>query len=140
MTESGVVTGQNEVAHQRQFTTTAKGKTVDGGNDRLAPVGHTIAVAEQIVHVDLRVSQLGHFLDVGTGGKSLFRTGDDDATDIRIRFQCIKGLVHFADQLRVQRIQRLWAVESDQANAAMGFQQNGFVRHESKFLLKDCAK
>jgi len=94
------------------------------------PVGHAVTVAEQIVHVDLRVSQLGHFLDVGAGGKSLFRTGEDDATNVRIRLQRIEGLVHFADQLRVQGIQRLRAVEGDQANAAVGFEQNGFVRHE----------
>ncbi|MNQ37581.1 hypothetical protein D3C85_511300 [compost metagenome] len=130
LAESGVVASQDEVAHQRQLTTATQGKAVDRRDDRLAAVGDAVAVAEQVVEVDLRVGQLGHFLDVGTRGKRLFRTGQDDTADVRIRLETIEGLVQFADDLRVQRIQRLWTVEGDQANAAVGFQQNRFVAHK----------
>ena len=139
MAEPGVIAGQDEVAHQRQFTTTAQGKTVHSSDDRLAAVGHAVAVAEQIVEVDLRVRQLGHFLDVGTGGEGFFRAGQHDATDVRIGFQTIEGVVQFADDLRVQRVQRLRTVQGDQADTAVGFQQNRFVTHNG-LLLKDCAK
>jgi hypothetical protein len=82
LTEFGVVAGQDEVAHQRQFTSTAQGVTVDGGNDRLAAVSHAIAVAEQVVEVDLRVGQFGHFLDIGAGREGFFRAGQHDAADV----------------------------------------------------------
>ncbi|MNE41244.1 hypothetical protein D3C80_1353040 [compost metagenome] len=139
LAESGVVTGQNEIAHQRQLTAAAQGETVDRRDDRLAAVGYAVAVAEQVVDVDLRIGQLRHFLDVGTGGKGFFRTGQDDAADVRVGFEAIEGLVQFADDLRIQRIQRLWTVEGDQANAAVGFQQNRFVVHRG-LLLISCAK
>ncbi len=46
-------------------------------------------------------------------------------------FQAIQGLVHLADDLCIEGVQRLGAVESDQADPALDVQQNGFVAHES---------
>ncbi|MOA31816.1 hypothetical protein D3C78_1529940 [compost metagenome] len=129
MTEPGVVTGQDEVAHQRQFTAAPQRETVDRGNDRLAAVSHPITVAEQVIEVDLRVDQLRHFLDVSTGGKGFFRAGQYDTADVRIGFQTVQRVVQFADNLRIQCVQCLGTIERDQADPALDVQQNRFVTH-----------
>ncbi|MNT15925.1 hypothetical protein D3C72_1510050 [compost metagenome] len=139
LAEPGIVRRQDEVTHHRQLAAAAQGKTGHRGNDRLAPVGNAVGIAEQVVNVDLRVLQLGHFLDVGTSGKGLGGTGQHHAADVRIALELVQGLVDLADDLRVQRVQRLRAVEGDQADLAVDVQQDGFECH-AVCSFKDCAQ
>jgi hypothetical protein len=48
-----------------------------------------------------------HLLDVRTSGKGLFRAGDDDAANLLVTLEAIQRLVDLADELAVQRVQRL---------------------------------
>nr|GFD56459.1 hypothetical protein [Tanacetum cinerariifolium] len=81
-----------------QLTATAQRKARNGRNDRLTSIGDAITVTEQVVEVDLRVFELGHFLDISARSERLGRTCQDDAADIPIAFELVKGMVEFADQ------------------------------------------
>ncbi|MCY1441367.1 hypothetical protein D9M71_576800 [compost metagenome] len=127
--ETGVVGGVYEVAHQRQLAAAAQRVAGDRGDDRLAPRGDAVGLGEVVVVVDLRKLLVRQFLDVRAGGEGLARTGEDDAADLRIGLQAVEHLVEFADQLRVERIQRLGAVQGDQGDALLDLEQQGFVAH-----------
>ena len=54
-------------------------------------VQHGVAhSAEKIGAIDIDKALFGHFLDVGTGGKGLFRPGDDDAAHLVIGIGCFE--------------------------------------------------
>ena len=126
LTELGVVRGKDKVTHHRQLAAAAQGEAGYRSNDRLTPVGNAVSIAEQVIDVDLRVLQVGHFLDVGASGKGLGRTRKHHAADVRVTLELVQSLVDLANNLRVQRIQCLRAVEGDQADLAVDVQQNGF--------------
>jgi hypothetical protein len=58
---------------------------------------------------------LRHLLDVGPGGEGLFRTGDDDAADLLVFFGGLQRLGQLAQQLRVERVHGVGAVQRDEA-------------------------
>jgi hypothetical protein len=90
LTKAGVVGGNDEVAHHRQFAAAAQGKAADGGDDWFAHAANGFPVAGDevaLVHIGKAVG--GHTADVGTGGKGFFAAGDDHASNRRV---CIKGL------------------------------------------------
>ena len=61
-----------------------------------------------------------HLLDVDAGSKRLLVTGDDDAANGRVCLEGVKRAVDLADELGVERVQRMRAVQRDEANFAFG--------------------
>ena len=129
LAEAGIVGGIDEVADHCQFAAATQGVASHRGNQRLAAIGDAVSGGEEVIHEDLRVLQVDHLLDVGTGGKGLAGTGQHHATDVRVILELIQRLVHFIQYLGIQRVQRLGAVQGDQANALAGLDQNGFKAH-----------
>jgi len=68
-----------------------------------------------------------HFLDIDAGGEGLLVLGDDDAADARIGFECVERPVELADEERVERVQRVRAVERDDPDLALGRGEDGLV-------------
>ena len=59
------------------------------------------------------------------------RAGEHDAADPRIGLELAQGTVQLADQLRIQRIERLRPVEGDQRDALLDVDEQGFECHFS---------
>lgn len=98
-------------------------KTWGAHGGQLAPGG------EEVGGERVGERQVGHFFDVGSGGKRFGRTGDDDRPNVRVivQFGCSAGdLVH---HLAVERVQCLGTVQRDNANSLIALDQDGFVRH-----------
>ncbi|MNT35405.1 hypothetical protein D3C72_1714310 [compost metagenome] len=95
----------DEVAHQGKFTTTAEGVTGHGCDQGFASGGDAVSSREEVVQEYLRKSELGHLLDIGAGGKSLGRTGDDHAANGGVFFQLVQRQVQLSDDLRVDGIE-----------------------------------
>ena len=65
-----------------------------------------------------------HFLDVGTGGEGVLVAGQHDRADRRIGVECQKLRAQLVHQPIAQRVQRRRAVEADQADPAVRFDQD----------------
>ncbi|MNN65425.1 hypothetical protein D3C81_1809250 [compost metagenome] len=72
---------------------------------------------------------LDHFLDIGAGGERFGRTGQQHAADAWIAFEGVQRLVQLVDQLRVERIKRLRAIQGQAPDSAVDFYQQGVVSH-----------
>src|SRR3954452_13555385 len=70
-----------------------------------------------------------HLLDVGTSRERLLGAGDDHAADRIVRLERVDRGGQVGIELRIERIQRLWPVEADDADLALGFDKDGFVAH-----------
>jgi hypothetical protein len=58
-------------------------------DQRLATLANAGPVGNEIVFVGGDKIEIGHFLDIGAGGKSLFRSGDNDGADLVIVFKIV---------------------------------------------------
>ena len=74
-----------------------------------------------------------HLLDIGSGGKSLLRAGQDNGPDLRIRLALIQNLVQLGDELSAERIERLGAVERDEPHPAPLFEKHSLKGHGDSF-------
>ena len=89
-----------------------------------------LPVAEEVVEEHLGEALVLHLLDVGAGGEGLVRAGQHDGADRRIRFECAERPVEVFDQRAVERVQRLWPIEADEPDPAVGLDENvGVGRH-----------
>src|SRR5690606_36432868 len=75
-----------------------------------------------------------HFLDVGTGGKSLFGAGEDDCADLAVRIESPESFRQFLKHLAVQRIERLRTIKTNEAHAAARLNDDRFIGHEFELL------
>ncbi|MNY39936.1 hypothetical protein D3C86_1746470 [compost metagenome] len=113
-----------------QFTAAAQGKTVDSRDQRFLESGDALPVRQARVVEDADQVALGHFLDIGTGGEGLGTAGDDHGADARIVFHGIQFGCQLTQQFGVQRVERLGALQGDQANGLVRVHGKG-VRHEN---------
>ena len=88
-----------------------------------------IPVGGEVVDEDVDVGLVRHLLDVGAGGERLLRAGDQDAADAGIGLERVDRGDQLLDERGVERVQRLRPVEADDADAAVGFDDDGFVAH-----------
>ena len=70
-----------------------------------------------------------HFLDIRACGKGLLRTGNHDATDLFVGVIGIQCLAQLCNQFRVQRVERLGTVQSDQPYLAALFNADVLISH-----------
>ena len=70
-----------------------------------------------------------HFLDIGAGGKGLFRAGYDNAADAFILVEAVERGSKFGNQFRIQSVQGFRPVERDQADLATFFDTDVLVSH-----------
>ena len=77
LAEFRVVGSDDEIAHHGEFAAAAKRVAGDGGDDRLANAGKFFPADEEILKICFDIGLGLHFLDVGAGGESLFRAGED---------------------------------------------------------------
>ena len=122
--------GRNDdVALHRELAAAAERETGNRRDHRLAHARNAIPRWEVLL-VDVHVALAGHLLDVGAGRERLLRAGDDHAADRVVRLECVDRGGHVGIHLRIERVQRLRAVEADDADLALGLDDDGFVAHE----------
>ena len=82
---------------------------------------------EEVAAIGLDEGLLVHLLDVDAGGERLLVAGDDDAADRGIGLEAVERAVDLADQLGVERVQRVRAVERDDPDLALGRDEDRFI-------------
>ncbi len=121
------VRGKYEIAHHGKFAAAAKRHAGHGGDQRGAGARDGVPAGEPVraVHVDEGLR--GHLLDVGTRGKGAFGTCQHDAADIRIAVETGQCGGQFGQDLQVQRVQRLGAVQGYARDTSGGLGEYGFI-------------
>src|SRR5206468_6060568 len=105
LAKSGVVGGDDEVAHHGQLAAAAQRKTADGRYHRLADAADLLPVAADVVLVvDIGKAVLRHGANVGAGREGFFAAGQDDAVGAVISFHGLERGGQFVHQLVVERI------------------------------------
>ena len=123
------VGGDDEVAHHRQLAAAAEREARDRGDHRLPDPQHRLpARGDEIVEEHVGIVALAHLLDVGAGGERLLRPGQHDRADRRVGVEGEQLVAEFAHELIAQRVQRLRAVEPDQADPAVRLDED-HLRH-----------
>ncbi|KAG1257743.1 hypothetical protein G6F65_015800 [Rhizopus arrhizus] len=115
---------------RRCFAAAAQRVAADCGDHGLPDALQGFPVAGDVfAAVHIHVRPVFHRADIGARGKGLLAAGNDHAADVGIRLArppCRAELIH---QLIVQRIERLGAVQRQQADAAPGLDQYKRLAH-----------
>ena len=90
----------------------------------LLPIARDVAAL-----VGVHIGVAGHGGNVGAGGEGFFAAGDDHAADAFIRIESLQGVTQLVHQLIVERIQGFRAIEADQSDLALPFDQYVFILH-----------
>ena len=71
----------DDVAAHRQLAAAAESEAADRGDHRLGDLVDLVAVGEPLLNALVEGTAVGHFFDIGAGGKDFFTAGDDDDAD-----------------------------------------------------------
>lgn len=118
--KAGFGGGINKVTSEREFGATAKSDAIDGSDHRLGHgfEPHKDAVSDACEGVSVSGVKVLHGLDIGTCDKgSISRTSEDHDTDIVVHHGVVEGLVEFDQDVFVEGVEGLGAVEGDDAGA-----------------------
>jgi hypothetical protein len=113
--KSHIIAAKREAAHRR--------------DDRLANTRHRVPARQKIAQKRVGEVLFAHFFNVGAGGEGLFGAGQHDAADFFVRLERLKGVVEFADQLRVERIERVRPMQTNEPRFAVPFDLYRLVAH-----------
>ena len=114
----------------RELAAAAEREARDRRDHRLAHARDAIPVAGEVAHEGVHVGLACHLLDVGAGRERLLGAGDDHAADVVVGLERVdRGGQLLVDQRGVERVERLRPVEADDADLALGFDDEGFVAH-----------
>ncbi len=130
LTEFGGVGRDDEITQHGQLAPAPQRPARYGGDNGLADVRYPVIglgkeVGLEHVHVGLR----RHLLDIRTSGESSLRACQNDAADSIVAIPCFHGLRDFAQQFRIQCIERLRAVERNNADAAFDRGEDVLIGH-----------
>ena len=89
--------------------------------------GDTVERREKVAAIGLDEGLLVHLLDVHAGSERLVVAGDDDAADPAIGLEAVECAIDLADQLGIERVQRMRAVEGDDPDLALGRDEDGVI-------------
>ncbi len=131
LAEFGRVGGDDEIAGHRQLATPAQRVSGHRRDDRLADVHQPVGgIGKQVLGKHIAKALARHFLDVGPGGKGLFRSGQDNAAHLVIGVRFFQRLAQLAQHLGVQGVQGVGAVQPDQGNVVFHFNGDRLIGHE----------
>ena len=123
------VGGDDDVALHDQLAAAAERKARDRRDHRLARIRGRVPGGGEVAHERVDRGLVRHLLDVGAGGEGLLRAGDQDAADAVVGVEGGDRLRQLGIERGVERVERLRPVEPDDADAALGFDEDGFVAH-----------
>ena len=89
------VAGDDEIRHHRHFAAAPQRKSIDGGDPRLAGGLDQMAAParKEVAGIEIGGGFIGHFLDVGAGGKGLLAAAGQHRTALRrVGFKGGKGV------------------------------------------------
>src|SRR5262245_45041785 len=112
------VTCDNDVSAQRQFESTAKRKSFDRRDERFWAVHDRAPVFLHVARHDLDRTRLRHLANVGTGGKSDIRPGDNDTTHGIVGAAARDFVSNSRAHIQIERISHLWAIDLQNDNVA----------------------
>ncbi|MNQ69223.1 hypothetical protein D3C85_838080 [compost metagenome] len=112
-----------------QFTAAAQAEAIDGGDQRLAETGDALPVGQARVIEDADQVALGHFLYIGAGGEGLAAAGDHHHAGLGVLFGGVQFGGQLTQQFRIEGVERLRALQGDQADTLLGRQDGKGTRH-----------
>src|SRR5262245_23102420 len=135
--QTGVVSGNNDVAGQGHFKTTAQGIAVHRRDDRL-PTGGTVrnatkATLRRAHHSPAVLSRI--FQVIASRKRLVTSSGQDANPDLGVTFKIVPDLVQFKVRRWVQGVHALWTVQRHDGNAALFFIRGEFIDHSSSVPL-----
>jgi hypothetical protein len=122
-----IIRSNNEIGHHRQLAPAAEREAGDGRNPGLAGRGDLFVAVEIVAAIHICKGLALHLLDVSACRKGLFGTGQDCATLAVIGVECSECGNQILQHLRIECVQRLWAVERDQGHPAPLVNEDGFI-------------
>ena len=131
LTELGRLRGHHQVAHQRQFASTAERVTTDGGDHRLVDRPKSGPAREVVILEHLDRARLGHLRDVGPGREGAVIAGEDHAANGVIAIECFQRIDQLGDGLMIERVANLRPVDRHDADRAICLGEDELVRHHS---------
>jgi hypothetical protein len=129
LAKSGVVGGDDDVAHHGQLASPAQRIPGDGGDDRLAAAGDLLPAADEVALERRHEVQGFHFLDVRARCKRPLGPGQHHDRDLGISLERAQRLIELRDQLVIERVEHLRPIERGQADRPARLDQDGLVRH-----------
>src|SRR5262249_6068562 len=136
LTELGGIGGDNNVAHHCELAATPECEPGDGGYGRLAQVSDAVPAGDEILFKGRHVSLGLHLLDVGAGRECLLAAGNDYAANAIVGFEALERRRELLDQLGIQRVKCIGAIEPDNTDAAAGLGDDGLVRHGFSLIFR----
>src|SRR5262245_46544042 len=112
------LTCYNDVGAQRQFEPTAKRKSFDRRDERFWAVHDRAPVFLHVARHDLDRTRLRHLANVGTGGKSDIRPGDNDTTHGIVGTAARDFVSNPRAHIQIERISHLRAIDLQNDNVA----------------------
>ncbi len=91
LAEAGILRCDDNIAAHRQLAAAAERESAHGGNHRLGDLIDLVAIGEAFLDALIEGAAVGHFLDIGAGGKNFFTTGDDDRADLGVLIELLHG-------------------------------------------------
>ncbi len=124
--------GKAHVAGERELATAAKREAVDKRDDGFA-AGLDLA-KDGLSPERLRLARGGvgggELVDVGAGGKGLFaRPGEQDDAHAGVFGKSLEGVLKLIEDLRVEGVQDLGAIECDECDVVFDVAEQGLVGH-----------
>src|SRR6476661_3688884 len=129
LAELGAIGGDHDVALHGALATATKRKACHRRDTWLARLCRGIPVRDEIAEIGLDEGLVRHFFDVGPGGEGFVATRYEDATDLVVAIEGLDRLRQLGNQRLVERVEGLRAVEADNSDAALCFNNDILVGH-----------
>ena len=132
LTQAGGLTGEPHGAGHGEFASAAQSEAVDERDDRLAagldePKDGLSATGLRRAGGGIRQSE---FPDVGTCGERLStRSGDENDANRWVSRECGEGTFEVVEDLGVERVQNLGAIQCEENDAVLRLAQQRLVGH-----------
>jgi len=130
LAELGGIGSDHDIALHGEFAPAAKRKAGHSRDNRLARLCRGIPVRDEIAEIGLDERLVRHFLDVGPGGEGFVATRDQHATDLVVTIEGLDRLRQLGNQRLVERIEGRRAVEADNSDTALCFNDDVLVGHD----------
>src|SRR5262249_44970051 len=118
-----------DIALHRELAAATKCKARHSCDNRLARLGRGIPVRDEITEISLDEGLVRHFFDVGPGGEGFAATCDKHAADLIVSIKVLDRLRQLGNECLIERIEGLRAVEADNSDAALCFDNDVLVSH-----------
>src|SRR5699024_2568995 len=138
LTELGLASCDDKIAHHRNLTAPTECVAIDRRNNRCAHSHELLPISEPVSFVHINTRQRRHLLDVSAGSKGFLRTGENNRANVFVLIESTRGLDNLRLHLLIKSIECLRSVEGNQTNLVASFYGDAVVFHNFSPCLAIC--